>query len=574
MRRLFLFTMMCGFIFMATAQKNAPKWLDKQKKAIVSITTFNKDNKTLQTGTGFFVTESGEILSGYTLFKGAERATVTDTDGNTYPVTSIIGADDLYDVIRLKVNVPKKVAFFTLAAEPLAQGSKVYLVPYSTDKKGTFKEGVISEVSKLKDQYSYYKTSIPFDSFNMPFLTETGQVIGLMQDDAAGDKTISYAVSAGYVNSLHVNSVDALNSTYTNIGIRKAWAQEPDQAQVMLYLMSGNQDASAYLETLNDFIANFPNNDEGYLNRASHYAYKRSELASVTSDNEQSFLDKALADFDNASKVSNDKSNVLYSKARLIFDIVANDTTLTDKSWSLAAAMTSLQDAINISDQPLYHQLEGDIYLTLGVNELAYDSYMKVNASEMASSTSYYWAAKAKEQIPGANISEIITLLDSAIVKTGTTPTQETLAYLLERVDYKMKLSLYEEAVKDYDLYFSMLNGEVGDGFYYYREQAKFRSGDFNGALEDIQAALRLTPEDPNYIAEEASVYMRLENYNEALKSLDKALAIAPDFASCYRLKGVCYVRMDKKSEACTAFEKGKELGDPLVDRLIREHCK
>ena len=52
------------------------------------------------------------------------------------------------------------------------------------------------------------------------------------------------------------------------------------------------------------------------------------------------------------------------------------------------------------------------------------------------------------------------------------------------------------------------------------------------------------------------------------------ALRLAPDFASCYRLRGICYVRQGKKAEACEAFNKAKELGDPVVDKLIKEHCK
>ena len=45
------------------AQQKAPKWMDKQKQAVVVITTYNKDNKELRKGTGFFVSETGEWLS-------------------------------------------------------------------------------------------------------------------------------------------------------------------------------------------------------------------------------------------------------------------------------------------------------------------------------------------------------------------------------------------------------------------------------------------------------------------------------------------------------------------------------
>ena len=127
---------------------------------------------------------------------------------------------------------------------------------------------------------------------------------------------------------------------------------------------------------------------------------------------------------------------------------------------------------------------------------------MKVNDSDMASSTSWYWAAKAKANIRGANFGDIIALLDSAIAKCGNPPTNEAAPYILERVDLRLKLMQYKEAVDDYDLYYDLLKGQVGDRFFYYREQAKFRMNDFPGALADIQSAIRLNPGDPTYPAD------------------------------------------------------------------------
>lgn len=575
MRRISLLTMMCCIAFLAVSQKKAPKWMEKQRKAIISITTYGKDNKVLHTGNGFFISESGEALAGYSLFKGAERATATDTEGKTYPVTTIMGADGLYDVIKIQVHVPKKIPFFSLATEPLANGSNVYLVLYTTEKTATFKEGTVTEVSKLKDPYSYYKTSIALESaqwINAPLLTEEGRVVGLMQEDAAGKKDVSYAVSAGYVNSLEVNSMSLLSATYTDIGIRKAWPKEVEQAQISLFLLKGSQDAKTYLETINDFIAAFPHHSEGYQSRASLYAYSRAELAGTPAE-EQLYLDRALEDLNTAAQYIPKKSDALYNRARLIFDIANGDTTITDKNWTVAAAMTLLQEAIDEEDSPVYRQLEGDMFFSLGAYEPAYESYMKVTESDMASASSYYLAAKAKENIPGTNISDIIALLDKAIDMGKENPTEDTFAYLLERIDFKMKLTLYEEAITDYDLYAEMLGGRVNHSFYYYREQAKFRMGDFAGALADIQEALKAVPLNPNYLAEEASVYIRLEKYPEALQSIDKAIEQAPDFASCYRLKGVAYVRTSQKNKACEAFQKAQELGDPVVARLIKEHC-
>jgi len=557
------------------AQKNAPKWLEKQRKAIVSIITYGNDGNPLNKGTGFFISETGDVLSAYTIFKGAARAIVTDTDGKEYPVVSILGADELYDVIKFKVTVSKKISYLPLASDPVPNGSTVYAIPFSVGKTAPFQEGTITEVTNLKDSYSYYKTTVPFTSeqyLNVPVLNQNGQVLGLIQEDAMGNKDISYAVSAGYANSLTISSVDMLSSTYSQIGIRKAWPVDAEQANIALYLLSSTQNAPTFLETLNDFVSAFPTSPYGYSNRASHYAHRRAALTSLL--DEQAALDKAMEDLAMEEKYTSDKSEALFSKAQLIFDIALSDTTLSDQRWSLPAAMSIIQTAIGQEDKSHFRMLEGDIYLTMGENEAAYQSYMKINGTPMASPASYYRAAKALDGVAGTSISDIIALLDQAIEKAGSAINEDVLGYLLERINYKLQLMQYDEAIADYNLYSEWLNGRVESDFYYYREQAKFKAADFPGALADIQEAIRMDRENPNYLAEEASVYIRLENYTEALKSLDKALALAPDFASCYRLKGVCLVRQNKKSEACDSFAKAKEMGDPIVNRLIREHCQ
>ncbi len=556
-----------------TAQKSAPKWLTKSRNAVISITTYDKENRKIQSGTGFFISETGEALSSYTLFEGVTRAEVTDTEGKTYPVEQILGGDELYDVIRFQVAAPKKVNYLPLAKEPVALQTQVYLLPYSTGKTVAFKQGQILEVSKLKESFGYYKVSFPLDitEKNAPLLLENGEVLGLAQESAGKGKDVSYAVSAGYLKSLHINSMDVLNSNYQSLLIKKAWPANADQALVALFLLRNSQNAQEYLETLNDFIRTFPSTTDGYLNRASHYAHSRKELAGSGDPNE--YLRLAISDLKEASRHTDNKGNILYSQAKLIFEVASTDTTITDPQWTLQAAGESIRKAIEAEDLPLYHQLQGDINFYVSQFEQAYQEYQLVNASNIASPQSFYMAAQARENTPGFNTAEIIALLDSAINRTGNPPTASAAPYVLERIDWKMKLMLYKEAVEDYNLYYDLLKGEVNAPFYYYREQAKYRADDLQGALADIEEAMFRDPKAPDYQAEAASIHIRLEEYAKAEEYLDKALQLAPEFASCYRLKGICRMRQNKKAEACTFFNKAKELGDPLADRLIKTNC-
>lgn len=564
-----------GLAWTAFAQQKAPKWMEKQKKAVVSITTYKADGTTLHNGTGFFIAEDGKLLSAYSLFKGADKAVVTDTNGKTYPVSRVLAADELYDVIKLQVEIPKKVSYLEMAEAPLNVNAPAYLLPFVKDKGKvkSFGNGKVEEVTKLKDTYHYYKLSFPLQVgwTNAPVCNEEGQVFGLAQEDASGKNECSYAVSAAYANSLAITSTDAFNSTYSNIGIRKAWPADKEQAKIATYIIENTQDAKSFLETLNDFVATFPDWWESYSRRASHYVFRRSELAADAAG-QADCLTKAEADLKQSIELSDSKSEALYNAAQLIYSAAVSDTTLkSNPNWNLERAQAVLTEAIQEQDIPAYHQLQADIYFTQGQYEQAYQEYMTVNQSDAANANSWYMASRAKSAVTGFNIGDIIQLLDSAVASCGNPPSVEAAPYLLERIDWRLRLMQYKEAVADYDLYYQVCNGKVDDNFYYYREQAKFRMDDLDGALLDIRQAMNLAPGNAMYPAEEASIYIRQKKYEEALRSIDKALAIAPEFAACYRLRGVCLQRSGKAEEARAALLKAKELGDPAAEKLLND---
>ena len=123
------------------AQQKAPKWMEKQKRAVVAITTYKADNTELHKGTGFFVSETGEVLSAYSVFRNAARAEVRDAKGTVYPVVAIVGADELYDVIKVRTQVPKKVDCLELAAAKPAVGEPSIFCPIQPGKSRSSARG-------------------------------------------------------------------------------------------------------------------------------------------------------------------------------------------------------------------------------------------------------------------------------------------------------------------------------------------------------------------------------------------------------------------------------------------------
>ena len=90
---------------MASAQPD--KWVKKASKAVFTLKTFNANDELIGSSNGFFITADGIAVSSYTPFRGASKAVIIDAMGKEYPVKSIIGANDTYDIAKFRVDASK-----------------------------------------------------------------------------------------------------------------------------------------------------------------------------------------------------------------------------------------------------------------------------------------------------------------------------------------------------------------------------------------------------------------------------------------------------------------------------------
>lgn len=543
----------------------SPKWTEKAKRAVFSVVTYDKGDKILNTGNGFFVGENGTALSDYSLFKGAQKAIIITSEGKEMPVNFIIGANEMYDIIKFNVNTDKKVPILTIAPSVATKDEEVYLLPYSTKKDAAVTTGKVKDVSPIPGGYFYYTVDLPYSDkyVSCPITNADGHVIGLIQKSASQEENSTYAISAPFAMSLSLNALSVNDAALRNIGIKKSLPEKEDQALVYLYMSSATLQPEEYLELVNDFIIRFPENADGYLRRATlHVEQFKDEKHFVLADE----------DLKHALKVASKKDDVYFNTARLIYNNQLNKPGFQYKDWGYAKALEEIQKALAIDSLPLYIQQEGDIHFAMQNYAKAFDSYQKVNQSNLASANTFYSAAKTKELMGGVP-DDVIALLDSAIAQFTVPLSENASPYIFERAQMKALNNQHREAIDDYNLYYGAVKGNVNDLFYYYRGQSSYQAKMFKQALEDIEKALELNPKDATYLAEQGAIYLRIARYDKAIKSLEEAIAIDPEFASCYRLIGFCQLQLGNKTEACKNFSKAKELGDEVVKSLIEQHC-
>ena len=557
------------FFLIQGSMAQTPKWVEKAKRAVFSVVTYDKNDKMLNTGNGFFVSEDGLALSDYTLFKGAERAVVITSEGKQMPVSLILGANDMYDVIKFRVAITeKKVPALIVAKTAPAVGADAWMLPYSTQKSIACVTGKVKEVSKVAGEYHYYTLGMQMKDkmVSCPAMNAEGQVFGIAQKSSGIDTvTTCYAAGAAFAMSQKISALSLGDAALKKIGIRKGLPETEDQALVYLFMASSSLSGDDYEKLLDDFIRQFPANADGYLRRANYYAAKGKD--------DQAWYDKAVADFNQALKVAQKKDDVYYNIGKLMYAYQLSKPEKTYKDWTYDTALQNVRQAIAIDPLPIYIQMEGDILFAQQDYAGALAAYEKVNASNIASPATFFSAAKTKELAKG-DPKEVVALMDSCIARCPQPITADFAPYLLERAQMNMNAGQPRNAMLDYDAYHTAVKGEVNDVFYYYREQAALKARQFQRALDDIVKAIEMNPTDLTYQAEHAVVNLRVGRYEEAIQILNNILKADPKYAEAYRLLGLCQIQLKKTDEACGNFKKAKELGDPNVDELITKYCK
>lgn len=557
----------CGMLFHTGMAQGLPKWANKARKAVFSVITYTADNKILNTGNGFYIDENGTAVSDYSLFKGADHAVVITADGKELPVRYIMGANDMYDVIKFKTVADKKIVALTMAPTGVSKGETVYLLPYATQKAEAGLSGTVAKVDSIGNQSLYYTLNLQATdkSVSCPVMNAGGEVLGLMQKSTDKDGKESYAIGVDYAAALSISALSFNDYTLNTIGIKKGLPEDESQALVYLYMASSQLKAEDYLNLLNDFIGQYPQNMEGYIRRATYYINTGAEA------------DVALAEDDikKAEEVSAKKDEAHYQIAKLIHSYVVNtEADKRQKGWDYERALSEVNQALEAAQEPIYYQLQGDIYFAMQKYPEAYGAYEQVNKSNLASAASYYAAAKAKELTEGSDKKEVIALLDSAVSTYNQPYGQEAAPYIYERARLKLDSKMYREAVIDYNLFHDAMMGRVSAEFYLIREQAEMQCRMYQQAINDINKAIEMDPSNAGYWAEKGGIHLRLNRLEEAIQALEKALTLNPDEASTYRMLGYAELQHGKKKEGLAHLQKASEMGDTVAGELIEKYGK
>jgi S1-C subfamily serine protease len=177
-----------------------PQLVAKTKPAIVEIIALDQNGSPIKSGTGFFVSPDGLVVTNFHVIQGASHIGALSNAGALFMFQKVVAQPIGVDLAILKflaIDAP----FLKLGRSADAvEGQKVLVVGNPKGLKGTVSDGIISS---FRDNHSLIQITAPIShgSSGSPVINENGEVIGVATMIDAEGQNLNFAIPSEQIAS-------------------------------------------------------------------------------------------------------------------------------------------------------------------------------------------------------------------------------------------------------------------------------------------------------------------------------------------------------------------------------------
>jgi len=193
----FLLLLLSAFgVATARAQDSLPELIKRVLPAVVTVVGFNAGGKVIRLGSGVFIDPEGHLITNLHVINGVARAEVKLPQGEVYPLTAMVAADEKADLVKLAVNLPGGAPhYLRVSGDRPEVGEHVVVLGSPLGLEKTVSEGLVSAIRTVRDRGEFLQISAPISpgSSGGPVVNMKGQVIGIAAFQVKG-QGINFAV--------------------------------------------------------------------------------------------------------------------------------------------------------------------------------------------------------------------------------------------------------------------------------------------------------------------------------------------------------------------------------------------
>lgn len=202
---LFVFVFRLFFPTFILAQESIADLVKKVSPAVVAIHTYDNDGKAIGQGTGFIVSDTGEVVTNYHVLLEAFSGEVKMVSGKIFPIRGIIAEDHESDLIKIILDA-KETTFPTvnLAERSVRAGQRVVVVGSPLGLEGTVSDGLVSAVREVPGFGTIFQMTAPISpgSSGSPVFDLKGNLVGVATLVIKEAENIGFAIPSSKVRVL------------------------------------------------------------------------------------------------------------------------------------------------------------------------------------------------------------------------------------------------------------------------------------------------------------------------------------------------------------------------------------
>jgi hypothetical protein len=196
---------MLGIVVQAIAEVNLSELVKDTRSAVVTVITYDRDNKPSSIGSGFFVDKTGHIITNYHVLEDAYSAEVRTYKGKKFPIMFVVAENKAADLVKVLVDIPGGSPNWLKFVKSLPSiGERIFVIGSPMGLEQTVSEGIVSAVREWKKVGKIIQISAPISSGSSggPVFNMKGQVVGVTTLYFKEGQNLNFAVPSQYLAEL------------------------------------------------------------------------------------------------------------------------------------------------------------------------------------------------------------------------------------------------------------------------------------------------------------------------------------------------------------------------------------
>ena len=181
-------------LFIYNRELDSNQIYDLVQPSVVEISAYSESGFKMAIGSGIIIDKNGEILTNYSIIKGARTLKVTLSDGVYYWATHVVGYHYFLDLAIIKIDV-NNLKTLRHSIRTIKPGDLVYTIGSNNRESGYIENGYITKTLK-RDTLRCFQMTNPVNQNNYggALVNKHGELIGINWIAYSDGKTNNYAI--------------------------------------------------------------------------------------------------------------------------------------------------------------------------------------------------------------------------------------------------------------------------------------------------------------------------------------------------------------------------------------------